>query len=136
MLDLCTYTTIFKIFLCFFLFSFLFSLLSLPFLLFPFSLSSTHSFFKTDRVFLYSPACPGTYFVNQTGLKVTEVHLPLHLPLYLAKMFKLLFTVYSKNLFITYFSHCCIPNKRNLLRDGFILAHSLGYSSSWQLEQI
>lgn len=113
---------------------------------FPFSPSPSFSFPSLFHLLILSSRQTGFFyialpvlelnFVNQTGLKVTEVHLPLHLPLYLAKMFKLLFTVYSKNLFITYFSHCCIPNKRNLLRDGFILAHSLGYSSSWQLEQI
>lgn len=29
------------------------------------------------RVFLYSPCCPGTCHVDQVGLKLAEIHLPL-----------------------------------------------------------
>jgi hypothetical protein len=29
-----------------------------------------------DRVLLFSPGCPGTHYVNQTGLRLTENLLP------------------------------------------------------------
>jgi hypothetical protein len=33
--------------------------------------------FVWDRVSLYSSGCPGTYYVDHAGLKLTEIHLPL-----------------------------------------------------------
>jgi hypothetical protein len=30
-----------------------------------------------NRVSLCSPSCPGTCFVDQAGLELTEIHLPL-----------------------------------------------------------
>jgi hypothetical protein len=32
---------------------------------------------KIDRVSLCSPGCPGTHFVDQTGLELIEIHLSL-----------------------------------------------------------
>ena len=34
-------------------------------------------FFETAFSLYNSPACPGTCFVDQAGLKLTEIHLPL-----------------------------------------------------------
>jgi hypothetical protein len=34
-------------------------------------------FFKTGFLRVTSPGCPGTSFVNQAGLELTEIHLPL-----------------------------------------------------------
>jgi hypothetical protein len=31
------------------------------------------SFFPRDRVFLYSPGCPGTHFVDQAGLELRNL---------------------------------------------------------------
>lgn len=40
--------------------------------------SLSYSFFLIfDRVYLHSPACPGIYYVYQTGIKLTEICLPL-----------------------------------------------------------
>ena len=33
--------------------------------------------FVADRVSLCSPGCPGTHSINQAGLELTEIHLPL-----------------------------------------------------------
>ena len=30
-----------------------------------------------DRVFLYSPGCPGAHSVDQADLELTEIHMPL-----------------------------------------------------------
>jgi hypothetical protein len=34
-------------------------------------------FFFRDRVSLCSSGCPGTHFVDQAGLELREIHLPL-----------------------------------------------------------
>ena len=34
--------------------------------------------FFQDRISLYDPGCPGTSSIDQVGLKITEICLPLH----------------------------------------------------------
>ena len=57
--------------LLFFLF---FPFLSFPFLSFPFLFFFFFSFlFFLNSVLLYSPRCPGTHYIDQAGLKLTDL---------------------------------------------------------------